>query len=187
MLLTANANNRVYFAPNAGFECIASDALSFRAWDQTSGAQGSYVSTTSNGNTTAFSSGIETVSQSVGRTLTINTVSADNMVFINEAIPLTGTAAAGARVSLNINGTTRSVTADADGAWSYELKLEPMVRYIMVRKTLTNSNASWDVGGNGVFTINEVTVMQGSNNIALGKSVTSSSNAQGSPSAVTAS
>jgi hypothetical protein len=56
LLLTADADNRVYFAPNADFEGIVSDALSFRAWDQTSGTQGSFVSTTTNGTTTAFSS-----------------------------------------------------------------------------------------------------------------------------------
>jgi hypothetical protein len=101
LLLTADADNRVYFAPNADFEGIVSDALSFRAWDQTSGTQGSFVSTTTNGTTTAFSSFIDTVSQSVGRTLTIDTVSVDNLLAINEAIQLTGTAAAGALGALH--------------------------------------------------------------------------------------
>jgi hypothetical protein len=168
LLLTADANNRVYFAPNAGFEGIVSDALSFRAWDQTSGTQGSFVSTTTNGTTTAFSSFIETVSQSVGRTLTIDTVSVDNLVAINEVIQLTGTAASNASVSLNINGTTRSVTADADGDWSYDMKLVPLVRYIMVRDVLDGSGA---YTGTGVFDVSEVKAMQGANDLASGKPV----------------
>ena len=123
---------------------------------------------TTNGTTTAFSSFTETVSQSVGRTLTINTVSADNMVFINEAIPLTGTAAAGARVSLNINGTTRTTTADVDGNWSYDMKLVPLVRYIMVRDVLDGTGG---YSSTGVFDISELKAKQGSNDLAAAKPV----------------
>ncbi|NMG08251.1 hypothetical protein DP117_15640 [Brasilonema sp. UFV-L1] len=65
-LLAADANTRIYFQPNANFNGIISDALTFRAWDQTSGSNGSTTDTTVNGGATAFSSATDTAAISVG-------------------------------------------------------------------------------------------------------------------------
>ena len=57
-LLASDTLTRVRFVPNLDFAGTVSAGLSFRAWDRTSGTNGGTASTTSNGGTTAFSSGI---------------------------------------------------------------------------------------------------------------------------------
>ncbi len=54
-LLAANANNRVYFQPNPNVSGTLSSVFTFRAWDQTSGTDGSLADATSVGGATAFS------------------------------------------------------------------------------------------------------------------------------------
>ncbi|MGB8437385.1 MAG: DUF4347 domain-containing protein, partial [Burkholderiales bacterium] len=61
-LLAADANTRIYFRPNANFNGTISDAITFRAWDQTSGANGGTANTSTNGGTTAFSMATDTAS-----------------------------------------------------------------------------------------------------------------------------
>ena len=61
-LLAADANTRLYFQPNANYSGTLASALTFRAWDQTSGTSGTLADTTSNGGTTAFSTATDTAS-----------------------------------------------------------------------------------------------------------------------------
>ncbi|MBD2776229.1 DUF4347 domain-containing protein [Iningainema tapete] len=82
LLLAANAITRIYFQPNANFNGILENALTFRAWDQTSGVNGSTADTTANGGTSAFSSEIDTAS------ITVNAVNdapilSDTSVILN--------------------------------------------------------------------------------------------------------
>jgi methionine-rich copper-binding protein CopC len=66
LLIGSDADNRLYFKPTAGApDGQVSAAISFRAWDRTTGTEGSFVSTTLNGNTTAFSIGMETIAQTI--------------------------------------------------------------------------------------------------------------------------
>lgn len=58
-LLAADANTRVYFQANANYSGTVSDAIAFRAWDQTSGTNGALGSTSTNGGFTAFSTATE--------------------------------------------------------------------------------------------------------------------------------
>lgn len=53
LLLPGSA--RLYFKPATDFEDSVSDAITFRAWDGTTGTAGSTANTTTNGGTTAFS------------------------------------------------------------------------------------------------------------------------------------
>ncbi|MDB5204014.1 MAG: outer rane adhesin like protein [Candidatus Taylorbacteria bacterium] len=64
-LLASNSNNRVYCEPNLNQDATYSAALTFRAWDQTSGTDGSLVSTASSGGTTAFSAATDTIGLTV--------------------------------------------------------------------------------------------------------------------------
>ena len=66
-LLAANPNTRLYFQPNTGYTGTIADAITFRAWDQTSGTNGALTSTVSTGNPTAFSTATDTASISVRR------------------------------------------------------------------------------------------------------------------------
>ncbi|WP_218510279.1 DUF4347 domain-containing protein [Variovorax sp. dw_308] len=64
-LLLNTTNTRVYFRPNADFNGTVDPGLTFRAWDTTSGTNGTLASTAVNGGTTAFSAATDTVSASV--------------------------------------------------------------------------------------------------------------------------
>ena len=65
LLLADNASTRLYFAPNANYNGSSASALTIRAWDQTSGAAGTKVSTATSGGTTAFSSATDVIDVSV--------------------------------------------------------------------------------------------------------------------------
>jgi Tol biopolymer transport system component/subtilisin-like proprotein convertase family protein len=59
-LLKADTSTRLYFQPKANFDGMVTNGVTFRAWDQTSGSNGSTADTTNNGNDTAFSTGTDT-------------------------------------------------------------------------------------------------------------------------------
>ncbi|MFN6487676.1 DUF4347 domain-containing protein [Nostoc sp. DedQUE02] len=67
-LLAADANTRVYFRPASNFNGTINNAITFRAWDQTSGINGNLANTSTNGGSTAFSSTTDTAA------ITINAV-----------------------------------------------------------------------------------------------------------------
>jgi len=60
LLLAADVDTRLYFEPNTNFNGSITDAITLRAWDQTSGTAGTQVDTSVNGDTTAFSSATDT-------------------------------------------------------------------------------------------------------------------------------
>ena len=64
-LLAANTNNRLYFQPNVDYAGV-SNALTFRAWDQTEGSSSaSFTNITAYGDPSAFSNSTDIVSQAV--------------------------------------------------------------------------------------------------------------------------
>ena len=64
-LLAADANTRLYFQPNANYNGTIANAITFRAWDRASGANGGLADTSINGGTTAFSTATDTASLTV--------------------------------------------------------------------------------------------------------------------------
>lgn len=64
-LLAADSSTRLYFQPNANYNGTLSSAITFRAWDRTSGTAGSTANTSTNGGTTAFSTATDTASLTV--------------------------------------------------------------------------------------------------------------------------
>ncbi len=61
-LLAANSTTRLYFQPNAGFSGTVASALTFRAWDRTTGTSGGVANTSTTGGTNAFSTATDTAS-----------------------------------------------------------------------------------------------------------------------------
>lgn len=131
LLLADDASTRLYFAPTNGYLGTSTSALTFRAWDQSSGAAGTKVTTASNGATTAFSTATDTVDVTVtavnhapvavadsasgneDTNITGNVLSNDTD---NENDALTATLVAGpahGSLILNANGTF-TYTPDAD-------------------------------------------------------------------------
>jgi hypothetical protein len=64
-LLNSDADNRLYFKPNADYSGT-SNALTFRAWDKTAGGtEATFTNITATGGSTAFSAATDTVVQTV--------------------------------------------------------------------------------------------------------------------------
>ena len=61
-LLAADANTRLYFQPNTDYHGTIANAITFRAWDQTSSVNGSVADASTNGSNTAFSTLTDTAS-----------------------------------------------------------------------------------------------------------------------------
>lgn len=61
LLLPADGTYRIYCQPTANFSGSISDAITFQAWDRTSGAAGDLADATINGGSTAFSSASDVV------------------------------------------------------------------------------------------------------------------------------
>ena len=59
-LLAADTNTRIYFQPNANYNGPVTNAITFRAWNQTAGANGGTANTTTNGGSSAFSIATDT-------------------------------------------------------------------------------------------------------------------------------
>ncbi|MGH7478502.1 MAG: Ig-like domain-containing protein, partial [Candidatus Methylomirabilales bacterium] len=74
LLLAADVGTRVYFQPAPAFSGTIPNAITLRAWDRTSGANGALADTTINGGTTAFSIAADTAS--------IDVLSADQNVTV---------------------------------------------------------------------------------------------------------
>lgn len=102
-LLTADPYTRLYFRPNTGFSGTLSDALTFRAWDQRTGAV--YGNTLANGNATAYSTATDTIA--------ITIVSSNHAPVLDASKnPILNSVAAGAGVPMGAVGTLVSSLVD---------------------------------------------------------------------------
>ncbi|WP_158269525.1 VCBS domain-containing protein, partial [Limnohabitans sp. JirII-29] len=102
LLLKADTNTRIHFTPEENFNGALTDALTFKAWDQTSGDAGSYVDT-SNG--LSFSIASDSVS------IDITPVNDTPVVVGPSAISLVDTAAAD--TFANVTGTLSASDAES--------------------------------------------------------------------------
>ncbi len=100
-LLASDA--RIYFQPNANFNGTLASALTFRAWDQTSGSNGALADTSVNGDVTAFSSMTDVASLVVSAVNDVPVITSDG-----------GGDTAAISISENTTAVTSVVTADAD-------------------------------------------------------------------------
>ncbi|MEG4216575.1 DUF4347 domain-containing protein, partial [Microcoleus sp. Pol14C6] len=64
-LLTANANTRIYFQPNANYNGTVTNGITFRAWDTLSGTNGGTANSSTNGSSTVFSTATDTAAITV--------------------------------------------------------------------------------------------------------------------------
>ena len=65
LLLAADGATRLYFSAAADFSGTLTDAITFRAWDRTSGSNGDTANTSINGGATAFSTATDTAALKV--------------------------------------------------------------------------------------------------------------------------
>jgi 6-phosphogluconolactonase (cycloisomerase 2 family) len=81
LLLAPDAGTRLRFVPDAGFTGAIADAVTFRAWDQTSGMAGSTADTSLNGGLFAFSAATETADVGVFWNYVVGTGHAKALIY----------------------------------------------------------------------------------------------------------
>nr|WP_175428831.1 DUF4347 domain-containing protein [Azospirillum argentinense] len=131
--LLLRTTDRLYYQPTGANAGILNAAITFRAWDQTSGTAGTKVATTGGGGISAFSAGTDTASLSITPATLASTVTlaaasdtgSSNSDNITKATSVTfngsgANANANTTVRLYANGTlVGTTTADASGAYSF--------------------------------------------------------------------
>ncbi|WP_162600002.1 DUF4347 domain-containing protein [Azospirillum sp. TSH58] len=131
--LLLRTTDRLYYQPTGANAGILSAAITFRAWDQTSGTAGTKVATAGGGGTSAFSAATDTASLSItpailgsavtlapasdtGNSNTDNITKASSVTFNGSG----ANANASTTVRLYANGSlVATTTADASGAYSF--------------------------------------------------------------------
>ncbi|MFK8068765.1 MAG: beta strand repeat-containing protein [Gammaproteobacteria bacterium] len=101
-VLNANSNTRIYLQSETDFNGTVTDAITFRSWDRSVGANGSLQDTSTNGGTTAYSSATETAD------ITITAVN-DRPQLAGPSIVTNGT------FDTNLSGWTATGNVDHDG------------------------------------------------------------------------
>ena len=176
LLLADTANTRLYFRPNTGYTDTLANAITYRAWDQTSGTNGTTADTTTNGNPTAFSVQFDTASLQVNRTDTTdftkdgitdilwrNSINGQNIVWAMDGTTRTNSTFL-PEVAVN-SGWNAVATGDftkdgkTDILWRNNVNGQNIV-WAMDGTTRTNStflpevavNSGWDIVGAGDFT-----------------------------------
>ena len=118
-LLAADANTRLYFQPNANYNGTLASAITFRAWDQTSGSNGTLADTTSNGGTTAFSTATDTASlviNPVADTPSVTNATTNEDTQTTSGLVISRNVADGAEVThFKITGITNGTLYQNDG------------------------------------------------------------------------
>ena len=118
-LLAADANTRLYFQPNANYHGTLATAITFRAWDQTSGSNGTLADTTSNGGATAFSTATDTASlviNPVADTPSVTNATTNEDTQTTSGLVISRNAADGAEVThFKITGITNGTLYQNDG------------------------------------------------------------------------
>ncbi len=132
-LLAADATTRVYFQPNPGFTGEVAGAMTFRAWDQTTGANGAFADTSTNGTTTAFSAATDTASQLVNNApvlddsgaMTLTTIDEDQITSVGDTVASIIASAGGDRITdVNpgaVEGIALVATDNGNGSWQFSL------------------------------------------------------------------
>ena len=147
-LLAADGNTRLYFEPNPNFNGTIDPAITFRAWDTTSGINGGTADTTANGGTTAFSTAMDTAA------LTVNAVN-DAPTVVNPLADVTVDEDAADSVLALVGGTP--VFADAEtaaGALTYTVtSSDPALVAASVNNTTDQVTLDYQANANGTATV----------------------------------
>ncbi|MCC9656619.1 cadherin domain-containing protein [Rhodopirellula halodulae] len=137
-VLNANSNTRIYFEADADFNGTISDAITFRAWDRSTGSNGSLQDASINGGTTAFSSATETAD------LTVNNVNDapvldDTYLYTLTSITEDDTSNGGQTVASILASNAGTGITDADSGASEGIAI----------RAISVSNGHWEFSTNG--------------------------------------
>ncbi|WP_420965872.1 VCBS domain-containing protein [Bradyrhizobium sp. B120] len=99
-LLAADGFTRIYFQPSAGFGGTITNAITFEAWDQTTGSNGALGNASLNGGSTAFSTASAMASISLVSTSPVTlTTATDTVFFVSGSNLVNGVIGAGATLN----------------------------------------------------------------------------------------
>jgi 6-phosphogluconolactonase (cycloisomerase 2 family) len=110
LLLAPDAGTRLRFVPDAGFTGAIADAVTFRAWDQTSGMAGSTADTSLNGGLFAFSAAVETADVGVFWNYVIGTGHAKALIYTDADGTIVTLTPKGAVATVALSGGTPQQT-----------------------------------------------------------------------------
>ncbi|MDX2232015.1 MAG: DUF4347 domain-containing protein [Leptolyngbyaceae cyanobacterium bins.349] len=148
-LLAADANTRLYFRPNAGYSGTIANGITFRAWDQTTGSNGSLVSTSTNGGSTAFSTNTDTASIRVGFAAATD-FTKDGHADLLWRNQWTGAIAIWSMNGTNITGYSEIGTVAPSSGWAIvgtgDFSKDGNTD-LLWRNTFTGQNAIWSMDG----------------------------------------
>ena len=130
-LLAADSNTRVYFQPNSDFSGTASPAITFRAWDQTTGVNGGTGDTTPPGGSSAFSAPQDTAD------ITVNPVNDEPA------------------------GTDKTITTDEDTDFTFATTDFGFTDPVESDALLAVKITSLPLPGTGTLTLNSIAVVAG--------------------------
>jgi len=175
LLLAADAKTQLYFQPKANFNGSVINAITFRAWDQTSGSAGSKVDTSTNGDTTAFSRDTDTANiiitavndaptaadktvtiaedTSVSSELSASDIEADSLTY-----SLVNDANKGSAIISNAGDFTYTPNADFNGTDSFTYKVNDGTvdsNIATVTVTVTAVNDTPLISGVAATSVNE--------------------------------
>ena len=126
----------VRFRPSTNFAGTVNSAITFRAWDRTSGTAGNTADTTTNGGTTAFSTGTETASVTVTNVndapvldntgaMTLSSVNEDEAAPAGSLVSGIIASATGDRITDPdagaLEGIAITAAAETNGSWQYSI------------------------------------------------------------------
>ncbi|MBE9032735.1 DUF4347 domain-containing protein [filamentous cyanobacterium LEGE 11480] len=153
-LLAADANTRVYFQPNDNYSGTISEALSFRAWDSSSGSNGGTADTNNNGGTTAFSFATDTAA------ITVNSV--------NDSPNFTGNGALAAIAEDTLNPAGQTINGLFSGLFSDVDSGSSLGGVAIVGNTANATNQGvWQYSTNATDWFNVGAVTDGTTALAL--------------------
>jgi len=110
LLLSADANTRVYFQGEADFNGTVNNAITFHAWDRTSGTAGSKVSTAINGGSSAFSTASDSANISVSA-VNDNPIAVADRIIVSNSTVVTIQASTLLGNDTDIDGAALDITA----------------------------------------------------------------------------
>jgi 6-phosphogluconolactonase (cycloisomerase 2 family) len=110
LLLAPDAGTRLRFVPDAGFMGTIADAVTFRAWDRTSGVAGGTADTSLNGGLFAFSAAVETADVGVFWNYVIGTGHARALIYTDADGTIVTLTPKGAVATVALSGGTPQQT-----------------------------------------------------------------------------
>ena len=183
LLLAADANTRVYFQPTtANFNGTVTNAITFRAWDQSSGVAGNKVDTSGGGGTSAFSTATDTanITVSAGNDAPL---AANDILYVTNSTTVTLSLAALLGNDTDIDGLALAITSftaaagqfttnptlNGDGTFSFTTNASGGTVAVPVDRTFTytiSDNASPTAAtATGTVTVKVIAVDTGGGNV----------------------